>query len=278
MSILVEESVKLANGLSIPVMGLGVFKVDPVVTEEVVATGITAGIRMIDTATAYENEEGVARGIARAGVPREDLFISTKLWNADHAYEKAIAAFERSLNWLKTDYIDLYLIHWPVPSAGKYVEAYQALEELYRRGKVKAIGVSNFNVEHLEEVLKVCTIAPMVNQIEIHPYLTQVEVVDYCQKKDILVEAWSPLAKAEALRDPVLTTIAERHGVSAAQVILRWHYQRGIVTIPKSVHKERIISNTQIFGFVLSDAEMAEIFALNRDLRTGPDPSTFDRM
>jgi diketogulonate reductase-like aldo/keto reductase len=254
---------------------LGVFKVDPATTAETVNIGLQAGIRMIDTATAYANEEGVARGVEMSGIQRSELFISTKVRNADHGYDKTICACKLSLELLQTEYIDLYLIHWPMPTIGKYTETYQALEALYAQGLVRAIGVSNFNIDHLEQVMSVCKTVPMVNQIELHPYLTQNNLIEFCRQNRIAVEAWSPLAKGQALQDDTLMQIALKYGVNTAQVILRWHFQKGVVTIPKSIHVERIISNAKIFDFELSTEDMVRIEALNQNRRTGPDPSIF---
>jgi diketogulonate reductase-like aldo/keto reductase len=275
MSILVKDKIYLANGIPMPVMGLGVFKVDPTTTAETVNIGLQAGIRMIDTATAYANEEGVARGVEMSGIQRSELFISTKVRNADHGYDKTICACKLSLELLQTEYIDLYLIHWPMPTIGKYTETYQALEALYAQGLVRAIGVSNFNIDHLEQVMSVCKTVPMVNQIELHPYLTQNNLIEFCRQNRIAVEAWSPLAKGQALQDDTLMQIALKYGVNTAQVILRWHFQKGVVTIPKSIHVERIISNAKIFDFELSTEDMVRIEALNQNRRTGPDPSIF---
>jgi diketogulonate reductase-like aldo/keto reductase len=278
MSILVQKEKILANGVRMPVMGLGVFKMDNSTTEEVVYNSIKAGIRMIDTATCYQNEQGVGDAVLRTGIPRNELFLTTKLWNTDQGYDSTLKAFDVSMNLLHTDYLDLYLIHWPIPFLDRFVESYRAMERLYKEGRIKAIGVSNFNIPHLERLRSECEITPMVNQIELHPYLTQKMLVDYCAQNQIVVEAWSPLAKGIILNDTVVLDIAARLGKQPSQVVLRWDYQNGIVTIPKSVHTQRIVENTSIFDFELSIEDMLQLDNLNRNQRTGPDPDTFQRM
>ncbi|MEE6133487.1 MULTISPECIES: aldo/keto reductase [Bacillaceae] len=270
-----QSTTKLANGVEMPWFGLGVFKVeDGQQVVDSVKWAINAGYKSIDTAKIYENEEGVGQAIKEAGVPREDLFITTKVWNADQGYESTLEAFETSLNKLGLDYLDLYLIHWPVE--GKYKDTWRALEKLYKDGKVKAIGVSNFQIHHLEDLMKDAEVKPMVNQVELHPLLTQVELRDFCKKNDIQIEAWSPLAQGELLDNAVLKEIADKHGKSTAQVILRWDLQSEIVTIPKSVKEHRIVENASIFDFELSQDDMAKIDALNKNHRVGPDPDNFD--
>lgn len=270
-----QSTTKLANGVEMPWFGLGVFKVeDGQQVVDSVKWAINAGYKSIDTAKIYENEEGVGQAIKEAGVPREDLFITTKVWNADQGYESTLEAFETSLNKLGLDYLDLYLIHWPVE--GKYKDTWRALEKLYKDGKVKAIGVSNFQIHHLEDLMKDAEVKPMVNQVELHPLLTQVELRDFCKKNDIQIEAWSPLAQGELLDNAVLKEIANKHGKSTAQVILRWDLQSEIVTIPKSVKEHRIVENASIFDFELSQDDMAKIDALNKNHRVGPDPDNFD--
>ncbi|MCA1202134.1 aldo/keto reductase [Priestia flexa] len=270
-----QSTTKLANGVEMPWFGLGVFKVeDGQQVIDSVKWAINAGYKSIDTAKIYENEEGVGQAIKEAGVPREDLFITTKVWNADQGYESTLEAFETSLNKLGLDYLDLYLIHWPVE--GKYKDTWRALEKLYKDGKVKAIGVSNFQIHHLEDLMKDAEIKPMVNQVELHPLLTQVELRDFCKKNDIQIEAWSPLAQGELLDNAVLKEIADKHGKSTAQVILRWDLQSEIVTIPKSIKEHRIVENASIFDFELSQEDMAKINELNKNHRVGPDPDNFD--
>ncbi|KKI89125.1 glyoxal reductase [Bacillus sp. SA1-12] len=274
-----QDTTILSNGVKMPWFGLGVFKVEegPELINAV-KSAIKHGYRSIDTAAIYENEAGVGQAIREAmeetGIAREELFITSKVWNADLGYETTIAAYEESLKKLGLDYLDLYLIHWPVE--GKFKSAWKALETLYKDGKIKAIGVSNFQIHHLEELMKESEIKPMVNQVEYHPRLTQKELQDFCQKHGIQMGAWSPLMQGHLLDNEILKEIAEKHNKSIAQVILRWDLQHGVVTIPKSIREQRIIENASIFDFVLSDAEMERIDGLNQDLRVGPDPDNFD--
>ncbi|MEG7335387.1 glyoxal/methylglyoxal reductase [Bacillus sp. 0102A] len=266
-----KDTVTLHNGVEMPWFGLGVFKVEngSEATESVKAA-IKNGYRSIDTAAVYKNEEGVGIGIKESGVAREELFITSKVWNEDQGYETTLAAFEKSLERLQLDYLDLYLIHWP--GKDKYKDTWRALEKLYKDGKIRAIGVSNFQVHHLEELLKDAEIKPMINQVEFHPRLTQKELRDYCKKQGIQLEAWSPLMQGQLLDNEVLAQIAERHNKSVAQVILRWDLQNEVVTIPKSIKEHRIIENADIFDFELSQEDMDKIDALNKDERVGPNP------
>ncbi|MFC5701439.1 aldo/keto reductase [Cohnella faecalis] len=274
-----QDTTLLNNGVKMPWFGLGVFKVEE--GQEVVASvkaAIRNGYRSIDTAAVYRNEDGVGQGIREAlletGLSREELFITTKVWNSDQGYESTLRAFEESLRKLQLEYIDLYLIHWPVK--GKYKETWKALEMLYRGGKVKAIGVSNFHVHHLEDLLQDAEIVPAVNQVEYHPLLNQKELLVFSKSKGIQLEAWSPLAQGKILDNPVLQEIAAKHGKSVAQVVLRWDLQNGVVTIPKSINEKRIVENADVFGFELSDEDMASIDSLNRNERVGPDPDNFN--
>ncbi|BDG81550.1 glyoxal reductase [Bacillus subtilis] len=271
MATSLKDTVKLHNGVEMPWFGLGVFKVEngSEATESVKAA-IKNGYRSIDTAAVYKNEEGVGIGIKESGVAREELFITSKVWNEDQGYDTTLAAFEKSLERLQLDYLDLYLIHWP--GKDKYKDTWRALEKLYKDGKIRAIGVSNFQVHHLEELLKDAEIKPMVNQVEFHPRLTQKELRDYCKKQGIQLEAWSPLMQGQLLDNEVLTQIAEKYNKSVAQVILRWDLQHEVVTIPKSIKEHRIIENADIFDFELSQEDMDEIDALNQDERVGPNP------
>lgn len=270
-----QSTTTLHNGVKMPWFGLGVFKVEegPELVHAV-KTAIQHGYRSIDTAAIYGNEEGVGRGIAESGVAREELFITSKVWNADLGYESTLAAYETSLKKLGLDYLDLYLIHWP--KAGLYKDAWRALETLYKAGKVKAIGVSNFQIHHLEDLLADAEIKPMINQVEYHPRLTQKELHAYCTETGIQLEAWSPLMQGQLLDNPVLKEIADRHGKSVAQVILRWDLQHGVVTIPKSTNEHRIAENAAIFDFELTAEDMERIDSLNENLRVGPDPDNFD--
>ncbi|PHI46876.1 aldo/keto reductase [Bacillus halotolerans] len=271
MATSLKDTVKLHNGVEMPWFGLGVFKVEngSEATESVKAA-IKNGYRSIDTAAVYKNEEGVGIGIKESGVAREELFITSKVWNEDQGYDTTLAAFEKSLERLQLDYLDLYLIHWP--GKDKYKDTWRALEKLYKDGKIRAIGVSNFQVHHLEELLKDAEIKPMVNQVEFHPRLTQKELRDYCKKQGIQLEAWSPLMQGQLLDNEVLTQIAEKYNKSVAQVILRWDLQHEVVTIPKSIKELRIIENADIFDFELSQEDMDKIDALNQDERVGPNP------
>jgi methylglyoxal/glyoxal reductase len=274
-----QDTTTLHNGVKMPWLGLGVFQVEE--GQELVnavKSAITHGYRSIDTAAIYGNESGVGQGIReglqQAGIPREALFVTSKVWNADLGYEETLAAYETSLNKLGLDYLDLYLIHWPV--AGKYKEAWRALETLYRAGKVKAIGVSNFQVHHLQNLMADAEIVPMVNQVEYHPRLTQQEVQAFCREHGIQMEAWSPLMQGHLLNHPLLQELAGRYGKSVAQIILRWDLQNGVVTIPKSTKPHRIAENANVFDFALTAEDMAQISTLNENLRIGPDPDNFD--
>jgi len=274
-----QDTTTLHNGVKMPWFGLGVFKVpEGTEVEFSVKTAIKSGYRSIDTAAIYANEEGVGRGIRQglqeAGIGREDLFVTSKVWNADLGYDSTIAAYETSLRKLGLEQLDLYLIHWPVE--GKFKEAWRALETLYREGRVRAIGVSNFHVHHLEELLKDAEIKPMVNQVEYHPRLAQKELRRFCGEHGIQLEAWSPLMQGQLLDDPTLKDIAAKHGKSVPQVILRWDLQNGVVTIPKSTKEHRIAENAAIFDFALTEDDMARIDGMNQDKRVGPDPDNFD--
>ncbi|WP_272913710.1 aldo/keto reductase [Halalkalibacter okhensis] len=270
-----QSTVTLHNGVEMPWFGLGVFKVEDgqEVVDSVLAA-IKAGYRSIDTAAIYGNEEGVGKAIKESGVERSDLFITSKVWNADQGYESTLKAFDTSLNKLGLDYLDLYLIHWP--KAGTYKDTWKALEMLYKEGRVKAIGVSNFHIHHLKDLLQDAEIKPMVNQVEYHPHLAQLELRAFCKEQEIQLEAWSPLKQGELLTDDTITSIAAKYEKSPAQVILRWDLQNEVITIPKSVKEERIIDNANIFDFSLSEEDMQAINQLNKDERVGPDPDNFD--
>ncbi len=275
-----SNTITLNNGIKMPRLGLGVFRVEN--SSELVnavKVAIKNGYRSIDGAAIYGNEEamgeGIRQGIKEAGISREDLFITSKVWNADLGYESTIAAYEASLKRLGVDYLDLYLIHWPVE--GKYKEAWRALEHLYKEGRVKAIGVSNFQIHHLEDLLKDAEIKPVINQIELHPYLSQKDVREFCKENDIQVEAWSPLMAGNGLlENDVLKEIAKKYNKTAAQVVLRWDLESDVVTIPKSTNERRLIENIDIFDFSLSKDDIEKIDSLNKNLRVGPDPDNFD--
>lgn len=267
----IEQKVKLHNGVEIPQLGIGVFKVEEGDTVfHTVKTALDLGYRSIDTAAIYKNEEGVGRAIKESAIQRENLFVTTKVWNDDQGYDSTLRAFETSLKKLDLDYLDLYLIHWP--GKDKYVETWKALERLYEEGLVRAIGVSNFHEHHLDHLLANANEKPTVNQIELHPRLSQENVREYCKNKDIKVEAWSPIAKGRLVNEPTLNYIAKKHGKSPVQVILRWHLQHGHIIIPKSVHPERIKENAEIFDFQLSLVEMDQIDRLNMNERLGSNP------
>lgn len=269
-----EKSIRLNNGLEMPTLGLGVFRIgDGSPVKNAVRMALTNGYRKIDTAAVYGNEVGVGEAIEESSLKREEIFLTTKVWNDDQGYDSTLRAFQKSLKRLKTDYVDLYLVHWPVK--GHFLETWRALNELYREGQVRAIGVSNFQIHHLEQLSEVSDVVPAVNQIERHPLLTQEELRGYCQEKGIVVEAWSPLMKGN-LDLPLLKTIGERHHKIPAQVVLRWHLQDGVVVIPKSVHPHRIKENSEIYDFSLSSEEMKAISGLNQNHRFGPDPDSFN--
>ena len=268
----------LNNGQKIPQFGFGVFLVKPDETLAAVTHALQAGYRHIDTAEMYGNEAEVGAAISRSGLGREEIFVTTKLDNGQHRPDDARAAFEQSLEALGSGYVDLFLIHWPLPTRydGDFVSTWQTLEEFYRDGRARSIGVSNFQPHHLRRLHEECEIRPAVNQIEVNPYLTQDEVRRFCADHEIAVEAWSPLARGNALGDPTIDDIARRAGKTPAQVILRWHIERGDIVFPKSLTPSRIRENIDIFDFELTGEEVEAISALNRNERTGPDPDKFD--
>lgn len=266
----------LNNGVTIPQLGFGVFQVPDDETTAAVTAALVAGYRSIDTASIYGNEAGVGRALAESGIPRDELFITTKLWNSDQGFENTLAAYEASLAALGLDYVDLYLIHWPAPADNLYPESWRAMEQLLADGRVRAIGVSNFEPEHLEHLAATAQIVPAVNQVELHPNLSQVRVRGHNAAHGIVTEAWSPLAQGGLLAHPVIVAIAARAGRTPAQVILRWHLQQGRVVIPKSVTPSRIAENLAVFDFELDAADLLRIDALNTDARIGPDPAVFN--
>jgi Aldo/keto reductase family. len=273
------KEITLNNGVKMPQLGLGVWQIPEADVVAVVKHALKSGYRLIDTAMIYRNEAGVGRAIKESGIPRKDIFLTTKLWNKDQGYDKTLRAFEESLSKLDTDYIDLYLIHWPMPRYDRYVETYKAMEKLYKEGRVRAIGVSNFDIEHLERILNECEIPPVINQVECHPYLQQNELLEYCRKHQIVLEAYSPLMNGrDVLKDPVIKELAEKYGKTPAQIILRWHIERGTVVIPKSVTPSRIEENIQVFDFQLEKEDLAKIAALDRGLRINSLPSEYHDM
>jgi diketogulonate reductase-like aldo/keto reductase len=268
-------TVSLHNSVQMPYFGLGVFQSTE--GEEVfnaVNWALEAGYRHIDTAAIYQNEVGVGKAIENSNMKREDIFVTSKVWNSDQGYDSTLNAYEVSLKKLNLDYLDLYLIHWPV--AGKFIDTWKALEKLYTEGRVKAIGVSNFLQHHLNELLYKSEIVPMVNQMEFHPLLVQQRLLDFCKSKGIQYQAWSPIMRGKVADYEIIERIGKKYGKTAVQVTLRWDLQKGVVTIPKSVKKERIISNADIFDFELIPEEVAQIDALDKNERTGPDPDNFN--
>jgi 2,5-diketo-D-gluconate reductase A len=265
----------LRGAIDIPQLGFGVFQVPPEDTAEVTARALEVGYRHIDTAAGYENEAGVGEAVRASGLDRGEVFVTTKCPNDSHGYDEARAAFADSQERLGIGYVDLYLIHWPVPSRDRYVETWKAFIDLQSEGSVREIGVSNFQPAHLRRVIDETGVTPSINQVELHPYLQQRELRTEHERLGILTEAWSPLAQGEVLDDPTITRIAADHGKTPGQVVIRWHLQLGNVVIPKSVTPERIAQNFDVFGFELSDEDMAAIEALDRGHRTGPDPDHF---
>lgn len=266
--------VTLNNGVRMPQLGFGVWQVEDNQATAAVSKAIEVGYRSIDTAMIYKNEVGVGKAIKESGIPRDELFITTKVWNTDQGFDNTLRAFDESLERLGLDYVDLYLIHWPTPQFDEYIDTYKALEKLYNDGRVKAIGVCNFEIEHLERLLKECNVVPVLNQVECHPYLQQNELKEFCAKHNIYVEAWSPLEQGgEVLKDKVVMKIAETHSKSPAQVVLRWHLQNNTIVIPKSVTPSRIEENFNVFDFELTADEMAAIKELNLNRRRGPHPN-----
>jgi len=268
-------AVTLHDGVEIPQLGFGVFQVPPEKTQDAVEEALGMGYRHIDTAAAYRNERGVGAAIAAAGIPREEIFVTTKLWNSAQGYESTLGAFEKSLARLDLDHVDLYLIHWPVPTEGRALDTWRAFERIYEEGRSRTIGVSNFRVEDLEMLEREAAVLPTVNQIELHPHFPQAELRAWHREHGIATEAWSPLAQGELLANETIAAVAARHGRTPAQAILRWHLQLGNVVIPKSVTPKRIRENSELFDFELSEEDMTEIAALDVGQRIGPDPSTF---
>lgn len=266
----------LNNGVTMPQLGFGVFQVPDEETTRAVSSALEAGYRSIDTAAIYGNEAGVGRALAGSGLRREELFVTTKLWNADQGHDATLRAFDTSLAQLGLDHVDLYLIHWPTPARGLYVETYRALEKLLADGRTRAIGVSNFQPAHLERLIAETGAVPAVNQVELHPGLQQRALRATHARHGIATEAWSPLAQGALLQEEAITSIAARHGRTPAQVVLRWHLQSGTVVIPKSVTPSRIRENLDVFGFELTGADVDAVDALDRGMRTGPDPDTLN--
>jgi 2,5-diketo-D-gluconate reductase A len=275
-----HRSVLLNDGNSIPAIGLGVWQTPAAETEQAVAAALATGYRHIDTAAAYGNEAEVGRAIAGSAISREDVFIVTKLANAQHGHDKTLRAFDASMKRLglgqPDDYLDLYLVHWPMPGTNLYVDSFKAFANLRDQGRIRSIGVSNFNSEHLQILIDATGIVPTVNQIELHPLFPQRELRELHARLGIATEAWSPLGQGSLLADPTITALADAHGRTPAQILIRWHVQLGNIVIPKSVNPERIASNFDVFDFGLSEQDMASISALEDGTRLGPDPRTFN--
>lgn len=270
-----QTKVTLRDGNVIPQIGLGVWQVDPAITERVVSDGIKAGYRSIDTAEGYDNEEGVGAAIRNAGVPRNELFITSKLRNGGHARDLALKSFDETMKKLGIEQIDLFLIHWPVPSQDKYVKAWKTFVDLQKQGRIKSIGVSNFNPDHIERIVGETGVTPVVNQIELHPTFQQGKNRPFYREHNIAVESWSPLGSGADLKNPVIGEIANKHGKSIAQVIIRWHLQEGFIVIPKSIHADRMKENIEVFDFTLDAGEMERIRGLDDPKgRVGADPAT----
>ncbi|QYF72455.1 aldo/keto reductase [Cryobacterium sp. PAMC25264] len=271
-----EHALTLNDGHAIPQLGLGVYKIPDDLAAGTVQIALEDGYRHIDTAALYANERGVGEGLARAALPRDEVFVTTKVWNDRHGYDETLRAFDESLAKLGLDYVDLYLIHWPAPRQDRYIETYRALERLQADGRARSIGVSNFHPHHLDRLIAETDIVPAVNQIELHPWLAQAETRAYNAAHGILTEAWSPLARGRAIGNATLDAIGARHGKSAAQVVIRWHLELGNVVIPKSVTPSRIRANLDVFDFALDAADREAIAGLDAGERTGKDPDDLD--
>jgi len=270
-----QGTVELKNGVPMPYFGLGVFKIqEGDELQQAVKYALSAGYKHIDTASLYGNERGVGQAIKESGVPRKEIFVTSKIWNSDQGYANTLRAFDVSMKLLGFEYLDLYLVHWPVK--GKYIETWKALEQIHAEGRVRAIGVSNFLRHHLEDLLAHCKIVPMVNQMEFHPRLVQQELIDFCHSYSIQYEAWSPLMQGKIFNIKELHTLAAKYKKDIAQLVLRWNLQKGIVTIPKSINRERIISNAQIFDFEITPKDMEAIDHLDKNERVGADPDNFN--
>jgi len=271
----INDCTVLNNGLKMPWLGLGVYQIpDGAEVVKAIHKAFEAGYRSIDTAAVYNNETGVGKAIRESGLPREEIFLTTKVWNADLRKKRTAAAFEESLERLGLEYVDLYLVHWPVKDC--YLEAWRGMEKIYQSGRAKAIGLSNFMVPHLEDVLEMCEVKPAVNQVEFHPMLVQPELLEFCREHHIQVEAWSPLMQGRVTEVKVIKELAEKYGQTPAQIALRWDLQHQVVTIPKSSKPHRITENAQLFDFELSQSDMALLDALDQGKRFGPDPNNFD--
>ncbi|TWX37049.1 aldo/keto reductase [Frigoribacterium sp. ACAM 257] len=272
MSDITVPSVALSDGARIPQLGLGVYKVADDEARTVVATALELGYRHVDTASFYGNEVGVGQALRASDVPRDDVFVTTKVWNTEQGFDETLRAFDASLDRLGTDHVELYLIHWPAPTQDKYVDTWRALERIAEEGRARSIGVSNFQVHHLERLLGETSVVPVIDQVEAHPWLQQHELREFCAARGIAVEAWSPLARGRVLDDAVIGRIAAKHGVEPAQAVIRWHLQQGLVVIPKTVNAQRLRTNLDVFGFELDEDDLAAIAALDSGERSGSHP------
>lgn len=272
MNLSISSTVGIADGVEIPRFGLGVYQIQPGrATRNAVLAALACGYRHIDTAALYANEVGVGEGVRESGIPRADIFVTTKLWNSDHGYDAARRAFDESFDRLGLDYIDLYLIHWPVP--GKRAESWRALEDILAEGRCRAIGVSNYTIRHIDELLAGCRVPPALNQVEFSPFLYQRELLEHCHARCVRLEAYSPLTKARRLSDETVGAIGARYGKTAAQIMIRWALQRDVVVIPKSAHPGRIADNADVYDFEITAEDMARLDALDENLRTSWDPT-----
>ena len=272
MSDITVPSVALSDGARIPQLGLGVYKVADDEARTVVATALELGYRHVDTASFYGNEVGVGQALRASDVPRDEVFVTTKVWNTEQGFDETLRAFDASLDRLGTDHVELYLIHWPAPTQDRYVDTWRALERIAEEGRARSIGVSNFQVHHLERLLGETSVVPVIDQVEAHPWLQQHELREFCAARGIAVEAWSPLARGRVLDDAAIGRIAAKHGVEPAQAVIRWHLQQGLVVIPKTVDAGRLRSNLDVFGFELDEDDLAEIAALDSGERSGSHP------
>ena len=271
----INDCVTLNNGAKMPYFGLGLFQVEDEVVTKTIIDAIDVGYRAFDTAAIYGNEKGSGIGFKDGAVPREELFITSKLWNTYHGYDSTLKAFEKTMSDLQLEYLDLYLIHWPLPKNKKYVDSWKAMEKLYREGQIRAIGLSNFEPAWIQDILDECEVVPAVNQVECSPYIQQMELHEYCKSNNIRLQSWTPLAQGRVFEDSVLIEIAEKYKKTIAQVVLRWLLQRDIIVIPKTINKERMISNAEVFDFEIEEQDMEMIKTLNDNTRCGPNPYDF---